>query len=278
MREDAALALAELGPFSPFRAPAMWLRATASLLAGERAQAETELEDAAGAAEATGATFAGSTALAQRALLALGAGDVPVARAFVSRAHALVGREAFADYVPMAILLVADARTSIAEGDSARAEQALARAQPLRPYLTAAIPFYAVQTLAEMARAYLALDDLNGCRAVLVDAVAVLRQRPELGILVQDVEGLRTRAAEVGQADSGWESSLTAAELRLLPLLTTHLTFREIGDRLYVSRNTVKTQAISIYRKLGVSSRGEAVQRAAELGLVLAPGGITPSG
>jgi LuxR family maltose regulon positive regulatory protein len=256
----------------------MWLRATASLLAGERAQAETELEDAAGAAEATGATFAGSTALAQRALLALGAGDVPAARAFVSRAHALVGREAFADYVPMAILLVADARTSIAEGDSARAEQALARAQPLRPYLTAAIPFYAVQTLAEMARAYLALDDLNGCRAVLVDAVAVLRQRPELGILVQDVEGLRTRAAEVGQADSGWESSLTAAELRLLPLLTTHLTFREIGDRLYVSRNTVKTQAISIYRKLGVSSRGEAVQRAAELGLVLAPGGITPSG
>ena len=64
------------------------------------------------------------------------------------------------------------------------------------------------------------------------------------------------------------ESSLTAAELRLLPLLTTHLTFREIGDRLFVSRNTVKTQAISIYRKLGASSRGEAVQRAVELGLV----------
>lgn len=70
------------------------------------------------------------------------------------------------------------------------------------------------------------------------------------------------------QSGSGWASSLTAAELRLLPLLSTHLTFRDIGERLYVSRNTVKTQAISIYRKLDVTSRGDAVARAVELGLV----------
>ena len=41
----------------------------------------------------------------------------------------------------------------------------------------------------------------------------------------------------------------------------THLSFREIGERLYVSRHTVKTQAISIYRKLGVSSRSETIER-----------------
>ena len=62
-------------------------------------------------------------------------------------------------------------------------------------------------------------------------------------------------------------SSLTTAELRLLPLLPTHLSFREIGERLYVSRSTVKTQAISIYRKLGVSSRSEAIDRMHELGV-----------
>jgi LuxR family maltose regulon positive regulatory protein len=50
--------------------------------------------------------------------------------------------------------------------------------------------------------------------------------------------------------------------------LTTHLSFREIADVLSVSRNTVKTQAICVYRKLGVSSRSAAVERAAELGLV----------
>ena len=60
---------------------------------------------------------------------------------------------------------------------------------------------------------------------------------------------------------------LTPAELRLLPLLTTRLSFREIGERLHVTRNTVKTQAIAVYRKLGVSSRDDAIDRAAELGL-----------
>jgi LuxR family transcriptional regulator, maltose regulon positive regulatory protein len=61
-------------------------------------------------------------------------------------------------------------------------------------------------------------------------------------------------------------SSLTAAELRLLPLLPAYLTFREIGERLFVSQNTAKTQALSIYRKLAVSSRSEAVQHAEQLG------------
>jgi LuxR family maltose regulon positive regulatory protein len=54
----------------------------------------------------------------------------------------------------------------------------------------------------------------------------------------------------------------------VLPLLSTHLSFREIGERLHVSRNTIKTQAISVYRKLGVSSRSEAVAVAEDLGLV----------
>ena len=61
---------------------------------------------------------------------------------------------------------------------------------------------------------------------------------------------------------------LTPAELRLLPLLSTRLSFREIGEQLHVTRNTVKTQAIAVYRKLGVSSRNDAIDRAAELGLM----------
>ena len=74
------------------------------------------------------------------------------------------------------------------------------------------------------------------------------------------VETIRARALGA--------SALTAAELRLLPLLPTHLSFREIGERLYVSRHTVKTQAISIYRKLGVSSRSESIERMHDLGLL----------
>ena len=61
---------------------------------------------------------------------------------------------------------------------------------------------------------------------------------------------------------------LSSAELRLVPLLATHLSFREIAERQHVSRNTIKTQAISVYRKLGAASRSEAISKAGELGLV----------
>ena len=57
------------------------------------------------------------------------------------------------------------------------------------------------------------------------------------------------------------------AELRLLPTAT-HLTFKQIGERLFVSRNTVSSEVGSIYRKLGVSSRSDAVQHATAIGLL----------
>ncbi len=61
---------------------------------------------------------------------------------------------------------------------------------------------------------------------------------------------------------------LSPAELRLLPYLQTHLTVREIGERLFVSRNTARSEIGSIYRKLGASSRSDAVRRAMAVGLL----------
>jgi LuxR family maltose regulon positive regulatory protein len=61
---------------------------------------------------------------------------------------------------------------------------------------------------------------------------------------------------------------LTPAEIRLLPYLQTHLTMPEIAGRLFVSHNTVRSQVGSIYRKFGVSSRNDAVERATTLGLL----------
>ena len=54
----------------------------------------------------------------------------------------------------------------------------------------------------------------------------------------------------------------------MLPYLATHLTFPEIASRLFISRNTVKTEAISTYRKLTASSRSEAIERAIAVGLL----------
>ena len=93
-------------------------------------------------------------------------------------------------------------------------------------------------------------------------------QRPRLGVLVEEVAELRQLLTASAQGGAGGGSPLSPAELRLLPYLQTHLTYREIAERLFVSRNTVSTEVSSIFRKLGASSRGEAVQRATSIGLL----------
>ncbi|MEK8228677.1 LuxR C-terminal-related transcriptional regulator [Oerskovia sp. M15] len=75
-------------------------------------------------------------------------------------------------------------------------------------------------------------------------------------------------AAQRGHPARSAAPPLTPAELRLLPYLQTHLTIREIGERLFVSRNTASSEIGSIYRKLGVTSRSEAVRRAISTGLL----------
>ena len=70
------------------------------------------------------------------------------------------------------------------------------------------------------------------------------------------------------RAEAPGASTLTAAELRVIPYLGTHLSFREIGERLFISHHTVKSHAIAIYRKLNVTSRNSAVERAREFGLL----------
>ncbi len=95
----------------------------------------------------------------------------------------------------------------------------------------------------------------------------ILKQRPLLGALVDEVAEFRRLASGAAAARTAG-LPLTSAELRLLPYLQTYLTIAEIADRLRVTRNTVGTEVSAIYRKLGVSSRGDAVRQATALGLL----------
>jgi LuxR family maltose regulon positive regulatory protein len=142
------------------------------------------------------------------------------------------------------------------------------RAQRLRHLLTYALPYFAVQVRIELIRVYIALADLAGARTLMREVNELLRRRPGLGNLADEARALRARLAEEHGSGAPGASALTGAELRLLPLLSTHLSFPEIADELFLSHNTIKSQAISIYHKLGVSSRTQAIVRSRELGLL----------
>jgi LuxR family maltose regulon positive regulatory protein len=268
MRKDAELAVARLAPGSPWLPTSLVLEGVALLLSGEADAARSKLTLATEVATEGGATYAGVVAHCELALLALERGELAAAGSDLALASALVEDSPSPDYVLNGLLLAVTARLAIVEGQGARARQALAAAQRVRPMLTQALSWFAVQTQLELAKAHIALADGRGASTLFHEAEAILRRRPRLGTLVGEAERVREQLLTAGDEASGWASTLTAAELRLLPLLTTHLSFREIAERLFVSRNTVKTQAISVYRKLDASSRSEAIERAIELGLV----------
>ena len=172
------------------------------------------------------------------------------------------------DYATSVLAFAAAARLAVHRGDIGEGEAQLTRAMRARPSLTYVLPTWAVRARLQLAKVYSAIGDYTTARHLLREIDDVLRQRPALGALVDEVSDLRrilTSSAQVGKTG---RSPLTSAELRLLPYLQTHLTLGEIGERLFVSRNTVSSEVGSIYRKLGVSSRHDAVQRASAIGLL----------
>jgi LuxR family maltose regulon positive regulatory protein len=205
--------------------------------------------------------------LAERGSIAAGRDDWAEATVLSDRALELIRGGRFDAYWTSALVYAWAARAALHRGDLNGARDHLARAAGLRPLLTHALPVVSAQALLELARAYLALGDADGAQAVLGQADDIFQQRPDLGVLPAQADELRARLTTTRRTGLG-ASSLTTAELRLLPLLPTHLTFAAIGERLYVSKHTVKTQAISIYRKLGASSRSDAVRHAQQLGLL----------
>ena len=278
MRADAEIALRDLGAASQWRPAALLLLGVAQLLLEEGDCGEESLEDAAEAAESAGATDILIVALAERSLLAVARGADGDAEALAAQARALV-ESRLAEHPLSAIALAASARQCVRTGNLVRARADLASARSLGSHLTHALPWLSVQTNLEVTRAHLALLDASGADAALSDAAEILRRVPRLGALTTQADRLRPEVARAAELSDRQATLLTTAELRLLPLLTTHLSFREIGERLCVSRSTVKTQAISVYRKFVVSSRSEAIARAVELGLVESrPTEFNPSG
>ena len=266
MRRDARLALDGLSPDSPYRAAMLHTVGISYLLQDNVDSADPIFAHALDEANLATESPAVAMILTERCFVAAAHDDWAEVSALAKRATEIVESGGFEDYWTSALVYAWAARAALHRREIPQARLYLGRAVRLRPLLTYALPAVSVQTLLELARCYIALGDAGGAAAVVRQAREIIQQRPELGTLTDEAGDLQVKLARINQLSHG-PSSLTAAELRVLPLLSTHLSFREIGDRLSLSFHTVKSQAYSIYQKLGASSRSQAVARSHELGL-----------
>jgi LuxR family maltose regulon positive regulatory protein len=265
--DEAARRFAAQNMVAP--APAL-VQGLARILSGDLDGADVFLEDAITVGRTAGAPELVPIAQAERALVAMARGDWGWAEVLAERAGAMLRQAGIEESYATPLLCAAQARVALHRGDVPAARQQLVSAQRLRPLLTYALPHFAVQARIELARVHLALADVEGARTLMREVDELLARRPGLGTLVTEATALRARLAEVRGSDIAGASTLTAAELRLLPMLSTHLSFPEIATEMFLSRTTIKSEAMSIYRKLGVSSRSQAVSRSRELGLLVA--------
>jgi LuxR family transcriptional regulator, maltose regulon positive regulatory protein len=130
------------------------------------------------------------------------------------------------------------------------------------------VPWYVAEVTIVLARVALRLSDVVVARALLERAARAVQSTPETAVLGLWLQETSAQVDAYSGSAIVAPASLTTAELRILGLLPTHLSFREMGSMLYVSSNTVKSQAQAVYRKLDASSRSQAVARARELGLL----------
>ena len=259
--EEAARRFAAAGVVAPI---AGICRGVALVLSGDPEGADAALQEAISYGGDVGAPDVLAAAFCERTLLAIARGNWSAASAFAGEASDLMGRAGMEDSFVCAVR----ARVACHRGDVAAAQRQLVSAQRVRPLLTYVQPHLAVQARIELAEVHLALADTAGARTLMREIDGIFRRRPDLGTLAGAAQALRIRlAAEHAPAAPG-ASSLTAAELRVLPMLATHMSFPEIGAEMFLSPHTIKSQAMSIYRKLGASSRHQAVIRSRELGLL----------
>ena len=248
------------GPGSRWRPPACWAIGTGLYCRGEFGEADRWFAEAGALSPASEQWLVGVSSLAYRSLIAGERGDLDEQRLLAERATELMrerGTEMANGMVPVAVgaSLAARGRPQEAEPLIERGIGFLRRFKGEPTQVAAALLLHAsvLRTLGERERS----------RAAIAETRSVLASCPDPGILTGRLAALGRRP----QMPSAGGQELTSRELRVLKLLTSDLSERDIGHQLFVSHNTIHSHIRSIYRKLGVSSRAGALERARNLGL-----------
>jgi LuxR family transcriptional regulator, maltose regulon positive regulatory protein len=201
-------------------------------------------------------------------LVATDEGRMGEAESLAREAVALVDRFGLQGVPQAALAYIALGRVLAERGNLADAQVELEKGLSGRPHVLAISPWGPLIGLLALAPVRAALGDRAGGRAVLKEAREILEAFPDAGVfpelLEREERKLCTRRPREGQLDG----EVTQRELDVLRLLSGELSTRQMAQSLYVAPSTVRTQVKSIYRKLGVSSRKEAVDEAHARGLI----------
>lgn len=254
---------------SAWQSMCRWLEGITQHLAGEAEPARENLRAGARSAAIWGAPIVQTLCLAQLALLCAEEGDWQSARVLASQGRAQVDRSGLGDFSTVALVFAASAYLCSREARHDEAAADLRTGVALLRQLDALSPWFEAEAAAALAATALDLGDLPLAKELRLQAgrhAKALGRSPVMSAWLRRIDADVERVSTVAAAD------LTPAELRVLRLLPTHLSFPQIAAELFVSPNTVKTQARAAYRKLGVGSRAEAVESAREAGL-LGPAG-----
>ena len=225
------------------------------------------LEQAVGSAQAGANSMAVLRAQGTLAAVRFAAGDLAGAARWVAAADALRAQQSLEEYWMGSLANAVAGQLAADAGELELARERLERAVVLARR-GASRPEY-IYALVALAPVEATMGHADTAAATLRSARVALRESPSPGIfvhLLDDVERrLRGKAARRSPVEV---DELSAREMSVLRLLGSELSIAEIGDQLYVSRNTVKTHVRGIYRKLDAGTRAAAVARARELGLL----------
>jgi LuxR family maltose regulon positive regulatory protein len=266
-RDDARLAVELARRDAPLVPIAYAIAGCAERLLGDSEAALRLLDEGAELASVLAPTVR-AQALTQVALIALDVQRFDEAEALSATAWRIVEAEDAAERPTLALVSALAgwlaARRGATEDAKVHADRCVRAVQRLDGAMSA----FAIEARILASATYAQLGDYRSARTLLHEAEHRLETLPDPGSLPARLASVREQV-DADHVPVGLVAArLTPAEVRVLRLLPTHLSFPEVADALFVSRHTVKTHAVAVYHKLGVSSRTDAVRRARELGLL----------
>jgi LuxR family transcriptional regulator, maltose regulon positive regulatory protein len=210
-----------------------------------------------------------SVVLSALSLVAGDEGQLEEAESLAREARGAVERFKLQEVLQSTVVNISLGRALAERGELEEAQKELESALSARKRLPGLSPWPTLIGLLALAPVRTARGDRAGGRETLAEARTILEAFPDAGTFPELLERQerKVRARKPQEPQLGAE--LTERERDVLRLLVGELSTRQMAQSLYVAPNTVRTQIKSIYRKLGVSSRGAAVEEAHTMGLIL---------